>query len=129
MLKILRFYKAYWRSISIAVIIFILTTIAVSDFKNIPETPFVGTDKIAHFGVFFILAIFLMVDVQKHTNLGLSKIIIIVLMICLVYGGMIELIQYWFIESRTGSLLDLLANNLGSLAACYIQSKFRLIRY
>lgn len=129
MQTILNFLKAYWRSVLLALIIMVLTTLRLGEMKIIPELPVIGKDKLAHFFVFFILATFMITDLQKNTNFSLSKIIWMVIMICLTYGSMIELIQLWFMEYRTASIYDVLANMTGCLSACYLQSKYNWLKY
>ena len=128
MFRITRFFLAYWRSISIASIIFLLTTFTENKLVNVPDVPIMGSDKIAHFSVFFILTVFLIADIQKRTKFSVQKIIILVIAICFIHGGIIELIQHWFLEFREGCPYDHLANMLGCLTACYFQPKFRLLR-
>ena len=129
MRKTIKFLQSYWRAILTALIIFSLTTLSASELNKIPNLPLVGIDKFAHFGVFFILTIFLMIDLQKQTRFKTSTIIYIVLAICFIYGGMIELIQHFFIVSRAGSIFDLLADMMGSVIACIIQAKYKLVRF
>ena len=130
LLKIIKFIKNYYRSLIVALIILLLTTISGNNFNSIPTFSFQGVDKIAHFIVFFVFAVFLLADLYKNLiQVNLIKTVFIIFLITLFYGGMIELVQHFFIPFRTGSIYDLIANLAGSLAGCYIQTRFRLIRF
>lgn len=111
-------------------IILLLTTISGNNFNSIPTFSIHGVDKIAHFIVFFVFAVFLLADLYKNLiKVNLIKTVLIIFLITLFYGGMIELVQHFFIPYRTGSIYDLIANLMGSLAGCYVQIRFRLIRF
>ncbi len=130
MQKLLIFIKNYYRSATIALVILILTTISGNNLSSINAFPISGLDKLAHFIVFMVFAIFLVADLFKNSvKLSFKEVILIILLISLFYGGIIELMQHLLMPQRTGSLFDLLANVLGSLSGCAIQFHFRLIRY
>jgi VanZ family protein len=123
------FFYAYWRSIFIASVIFVLTTFTISDLIVSPEFPLIGRDKIDHFVVFYIFSSFLIVDLQLNTRFSLWQTILLVFVICMTVGGTTELIQHWLLPLREGSLFDMLANMLGCVSACFIQPVFKLLRY
>jgi VanZ family protein len=123
------FIKTYRISIISALVILFLTTVSVSDLPPLPDVPIIGIDKLAHFVVFYFLTTFLIVDIQNYKGFYHKRFIIAAFVVSLVYGGMIELIQHLLFVYRSGSLLDILANITGSLSACIIQYKYKLIKY
>jgi VanZ family protein len=129
MQNIFHFIKVYIVSLISALIILIITTIAVADLPQLPDLPILGIDKLAHFGVFYLLTTFLIIDIQNDKGFSHRKFFIAAFIISAIYGGMIELIQHFFFVYRTGSIADLIANMAGSLTACFIQHKYNLIKY
>lgn len=82
------------------------------------------SDKILHGSFYFLLAISLLLPIILHNiKIHLKEIIIILLVF--VYGLLMEGIQYFFIESRSGDFLDIIANAAGIILAyfVYIASK------
>ncbi len=67
-------------------------------------------DKIVHFGMFFILAL-LIAGLNGKYATYFNRILLPV--IAIVYGGLIELIQLWFISGRDGDWFDWIADNAG----------------
>lgn len=109
----------YWKSIIWTIVILMATTIPSNSIPkdlllNIPHF-----DKLVHFGLFFILATFLLSESNKlRKQEGLTRYAILVaIIVSTIYGLIIELVQYLFLPSRSGSLYDFVANVLGALAA------------
>lgn len=99
------------------IIIFILCSIPGN---KIPSNPLVNIphfDKIVHFGIFFILGIFVMssLNIPKRTNK--MRISLICMLIVFLYGGLIEVLQAYFFVNRSGDFYDLIADILGGLFA------------
>jgi VanZ family protein len=80
-----------------------------SSFFNIPYS-----DKIAHFILYGIMAFIIILETH-HKYLKVWEYIIIIL-ICLFFGGIIELLQM-SLPGRSGEVWDLVANFSGSLTA------------
>jgi VanZ family protein len=75
-------------------------------------------DKIIHAGIFFILGF---LSVYGFTKQGDSTILknyayTSAVVFCVIYGGITETIQHFFITERSGEIADILANTLGSIA-------------
>ncbi|NND35348.1 MAG: VanZ family protein [Saprospiraceae bacterium] len=73
-------------------------------------------DKIAHFGLYFVLAVLLakgLGDIFRETKFKIWALIII---ICAVYGVALESIQYYFLSDRSFEIPDIIANISGSIA-------------
>ena len=83
--------------------------------SELPKVRFLN-DKIIHITLYIILSfiwlLFYFVFQKNQINL---KNIIVVLVVCLIYGIIIELIQQLLIASRQADILDVFANTLGTL--------------
>ena len=101
----------------VALVIFYLTCIVNVD--SIPGSDsLLQYDKIAHFGMFFVLSSAIYYDYYR-LHLGKPnkfKWIIYGLIVPVVYGGLIEIVQDNFF-GRSGEVMDFVADALGSLAA------------
>lgn len=82
---------------------------------NIPHA-----DKIVHFGMFFIMGIFLCAELKYQTKLSFAKITIITVLAVAVYGGVIEILQHYVFRSRSGDYYDFIADITGGLVAAFI---------
>lgn len=87
-----------------------INTSAGSGFLNFPHV-----DKLVHFMLYGLLSFILLHDLHKIFN-NKSSLILLTLILCVSYGGLIEVFQS-FIDGRSGELYDLLADFAGSLTA------------
>lgn len=72
-------------------------------------------DKLAHAVFYAILFIAWSYSIRKsgyHTN---SKEKIVLLLLCITYGGLLELFQGYCLANRTADYVDELANSIGAL--------------
>lgn len=109
--------KLLWRNILWAIIIFILCSIPGDD---LPKTSMVNIphlDKIVHFGMFFIMGIFLIAELRYQTKFKKATRVSIALSLIAIYGGLIEYLQQNFFTNRSGDFVDLLADILGGILA------------
>jgi VanZ family protein len=76
-------------------------------------------DKIAHFGMFFLLSAVIMYDYYRMHNKSPSRTrwIFWGLIVPVFYGGLIELLQKYFFASRSAEWGDWIADIAGSLIA------------
>ena len=114
------------RNILWAAVIFVLCTIPASKIPssgwNIPLL-----DKIVHFFMFFVMAVLLYSELNYRTSLKTFHIWIIIILICAVYGGVIEILQESYFH-RTGDIWDWVADVLGTVAGCAAYLLFRKIK-
>lgn len=85
--------------------------------KNLPQLKWdlFSVDTLAHFGLYFILAVFMSLAQQKiKLNLFEPGLYLIVLAVFL-YGLMIELTQGFYIDGRFFDYWDLAANGTGTI--------------
>ena len=112
--------KLFIRNIIWAIVIFVLCSIPG---KELPETSLVVIphfDKIVHFGMFFIMGIFIYSELSIQTALKRSWKTIFTLSIVVFYGGIIEYLQENYFENRSGDYIDWLADALGGMFAIFL---------
>ncbi|WP_421805455.1 VanZ family protein [Flagellimonas sp.] len=75
-------------------------------------------DKITHFIFYLVFAFVGCMSVRERTtgNLGLVKTTRIVLVLAIIYGILIEVLQYTLTTDRMAELGDVFANTLGAFA-------------
>lgn len=80
---------------------------------------FVGADKIAHFGLYFVATILIIFDIAKsrlpHRFSAETQFLITALIS--VYGGIMEYLQASMNLGRNFEVLDIVANTLGAFVA------------
>jgi VanZ family protein len=110
-MKFLRF----WKSISWFIFILLVTFLPVSGGRKI--VLFNHADKIIHLCLFLVFSIFLVSDARKlfHTSIVDKNVTMIVILTGIITGLFTELVQYYFIASRSGSVLDFIADIVGIL--------------
>ena len=96
-------------SIVWAIIIFVLCTMPQRD---LPQIKIPNIDKIAHFGCFLILSVFLSLLFHFKTRSSYLCIVLFSTLLAFIYGGSIEIMQSRFFN-RTGDVKDLIADVLG----------------
>ena len=109
--------KLFLRNIIWAIVIFILCSMPGD---NLPKTSAIHIphfDKLVHFGMFFIMGIFLYAELNFQTRLKRFQIILISILVITIYGGLIEYLQQHFFTNRSGDYMDLIADVLGGLTA------------
>jgi len=112
--------KLFWRNVLWAIVIFILCSVPGD---NLPKTSMIAIphfDKIVHFGMFFIMGIFLFAEFSIQTRLKRFSIVVIVLCLIAIYGGFIEYLQQNYFVNRSGDYGDLFADVFGGIVAIII---------
>jgi len=76
-------------------------------------------DKVMHFGIFFILTVLLLSDLNKQGTRRITrkKRILIAALVAFAFGLAIELFQLILIQSRSAEVLDVFANGIGIILA------------
>ncbi|MAP53928.1 VanZ family protein [Altibacter sp.] len=105
----------------------ILVTVAfLLPATNVPGISLPYFDKVVHIVVHWILLLIwlrhTMLTDQNHIS---NKIIVVVLVMCFLYGCSIEVLQHWFTNSRKFDVFDIVANGIGSVLGLIT---FRLFR-
>jgi VanZ family protein len=89
-----------------------LTAISLTslDSLDLPSVDF--ADKVVHFFMYFFLTFFWLLAIPR-----LNNYLFLLLIIVVAWGGLIEFLQEFFIPTRSGSVLDAVANTFGGLFA------------
>lgn len=108
-----------------SIVILTLSLIPSKSIQKIVFLDFVGIDKVGHFGVYAILAFLLVRGFCKQFNDGVYRLSLAVysIIIGLIYGGILEYLQWRVAPSRSGDWADFAANFLG----CILGSAFYYI--
>ena len=92
----------------------VICYLSFSSLEELPIPSFFSADKLAHFGLYFVLE-FLFLLPLKTNWLGFK----IATFCAIVFSIATELIQHFFILNRYGEIADFLANLLGILVAFF----------
>lgn len=103
-----------------ALMILILCSIPGDDLPKTPAIQIPYFDKIAHFFMFFFMALFLTFSLHVLSNLTHRKIVLLSLLFTAIYGGLIEYLQQVFFVNRSGDCFDFMADVLGGLVAVFV---------
>lgn len=120
--------KYTWIPFIICIVIFYLCCLVQAD--DIPPVDFewfIPVDKVVHFLMYFGLSAATAINYihLKMGRISINKMIMYAVLLPIIYGGFIEVIQNYFISTRSGDWFDFLADLLGSLAALPIALIFR----
>ena len=90
-----------WCNLLWAGVIFFLCAIPSSSIPD-PKLNIPHLDKVVHFGMFFIMSVFLC-DALRH-KLSSRACYLIAIGFSFAYGGLIEILQYKYFEGATGGI-------------------------
>lgn len=98
----------------------LITFLSLHSFKDneLPDLGIPNIDKLVHF-VFYAMATFLgclFMRERTHGEKGLNPTLVIIGILMIIYGMVIEVLQYAFTTSRDGNIFDVLANSMGTFA-------------
>ncbi len=121
MTKLLKRYRYIKAAIPPVFVLWTILMLALTllPSNTLPDVKIFSYDKIGHFGMFggwtFFLGLYMIVYKQKaHINL------ILLMMTGILFGVLIEVLQYLLPSNRTASLGDVIANSLGCLTAALL---------
>jgi hypothetical protein len=111
-------FKYYGLTILWALFIFIMCTINLG---SISESPlfFPGFDKLVHCGfIYGLVGLWSQGYLRKHPRSGIPyKQLLIILLMSVLFGGLIELLQWKVFTWRDGDWADFSADSIGGLMA------------
>ena len=112
------FIKYTWWSILWALIILILCGIPGRDIPHISFLELLSFDKFVHAGVFFVLIVLTIRGfiLQNRFEKLRQTAKTVAFSFCVIYGGMLEVMQGTLFQDRSASLYDFIANTFG----CFI---------
>lgn len=87
--------------------------------EQIPQGLKDFNDKLIHASIFFFTASLIILGRLRYNFKRQLKLrfYLGVVLICVLYGGTIELLQHYYVPLREGEWLDFWANNTGALLA------------
>ena len=112
------FSKLKW-AFAWAVLIFILCSIPGRDLPHVSFLELLQFDKFVHAGIFFVLMLLLTrgLLLQQGTSALKQNAKLFALIICVLYGGSLEIMQGAFFSERTADIYDFIANSFGAMMA------------
>ena len=79
-------------------------------------------DKFVHASIFFVLTCLWLISFLKINKLS-NLSIILILLSCALYGGLLEVMQATVFSNRSGDWLDFIANSFGCLMGFWFFNK------
>ena len=93
----------------------VVSTLTLLPGKDLPEIHVINFDKFAHLGVFGLLNLLYLRWQRFGTSTGIPSLWVTIFVV--MYGGLIEFLQWAFYTDRTADFGDFAANTLGCLLA------------
>ena len=89
---------------------------------NLPKSfwDIISMDKLGHLGVYGIQTFLLLVGLSSQIPNDAKKVAVIALIISILYGTLMEVMQYTFFPYRYFDYLDIIANIIGSFTGLLI---------
>ena len=111
------FLRAVFPALVWTIVIFLLCSFPGDAIPSISWLELLSFDKWVHFGIFFLLQLLWMRGfcIQNKFPLLKKYFTIIALLICIPYGAALEMMQKFIFLSRSGDILDFIANSCGVL--------------
>lgn len=108
-----------------AMLIFILCAIPGKDIPFGGIWDILSLDKFIHASLFFILVVLLIQGFSKQIQMTLfnKNVKVLAVILCVIYGGSLELMQDAFFEDRTADVYDFIANSFGALIGVLLFEK------
>jgi VanZ family protein len=100
-----------------ALVILILCGMPGKDIPHISFLELLSFDKLVHAGIFCVLLLLMVrgFRMQDRFILLQEKAMMIALLICIAYGGALEIMQGIVFEQRSPDIYDFIANTAGAL--------------
>ena len=110
----MKFFRS-WKSICWFIFILVITFLPASGGRKM--VLFNHADKLIHLCLFLVFSIFLASDARRlfHTSAVDKKVMMIAILTGIITGLFTELVQYYLIAARSGSVLDFIADIVGIL--------------
>ena len=111
--------KQFLPALGWSVVILVMSILPGKKLPKVGWNFFVHLDKIAHAIVYFLLALAIGWSLRKQGQIGLRGALGVV-MVCTVYGILLELLQYHFLSDRFFEIHDIIANIIGSFVGASV---------
>jgi VanZ family protein len=118
-------FKFYWRPILWAFFIAFLCGMPGKDIPKISWLEWISFDKWVHAGMFFVLNFLFLKSYlkQKQSRENLQNSILYFAIACILYGGILELLQGLIFIDRSADMSDFAANSFGVILSVLFLKK------
>ena len=118
---------SYFKSILVVAVILYLSFANAKQFQGAPS--FVGIDKLVHFILYGLLSAVIYFDTHKFSKtISAHKLFWIAFTVSTALGGLVEIAQGLFFETRSAEWGDFVFDFLGALFASYLMFKYFKIK-
>lgn len=108
----------FWKSVVWALFVLVACVTPARNLQKVNRIPIPHFDKLVHFTLFFVLVLLLLYEGRQYLNSTKGRRTTLwIVIFSSAYAVALEAIQLWFVASRSGSLMDLLANWAGIVLA------------
>lgn len=105
-----------------AALIFIGSALSGDTLNGVKLINIPGFDKLIHFTWYFFLFLFIAAGTHKWQGKLSVLSAVIILILCITYGGVLELLQGSVFTKRSEDLYDFIANSTGAIVSSIIFS-------
>jgi VanZ family protein len=112
-------------AIAWTIIIFILCSTPGQFIPTTSWLELLSFDKFVHASIFFMLTVLWLLYLYKINKQSVF-VTVVIMLFCIVYGGLLEIMQATLFSNRSGDWLDFIANTFGCILALLIFTKFKL---
>lgn len=110
----LSFFSAYWAALIWAAFILLLMSLPGKDLPDFDIWAIDIEDKLGHVAVFGLLSVLIIWGLTRRKRQLTNKSLWTVFLLCAIYGGATEILQGLAFPSRYASVLDFVADTIGS---------------
>ncbi|CAN5898735.1 hypothetical protein BH11BAC7_BH11BAC7_18670 [soil metagenome] len=109
-----------------ALVIMILCGIPGRDIPHFSFLEILSFDKWVHAGIFFVLTLLAVrgFRLQQKFNGLKNHALVLALLLCISYGGILEIMQGTLFEERSADVYDFIANSFGCFLAALLYRNF-----
>jgi VanZ family protein len=108
---------SFIKAIVWAILIFIGSALSGDTLNGVKLINIPGIDKLVHFTWYFFLFLFIAAGTYKWQGKLSVLFAVIILILCIIYGGMLELLQGSVFIKRSEDIFDFIANSAGAIIA------------
>jgi len=115
----------YWKPAIISLIILYGSITSGENLNKISLLHFPYMDKVIHMLLYFILSITILASLIRSNKRKKSYHMLITFVWVMSYGMLMEVLQFYFTQTRSAEILDILANTTGCIFAILSYSFLR----
>ncbi|MFL5753560.1 MAG: VanZ family protein [Bacteroidia bacterium] len=121
------FFRKNFPAFIWTLVIFALCSMPGKAIPHISWLELLSFDKFVHASIFFVLQVLYMrgFSQQNHYLFLQKNYGLLAFLICVAYGGILELMQAFFFSERSGDLLDFIANSFGCVCGLLLFGSLR----